>query len=51
MCEKCNWFSKIFGCKCSCQKKDEAAPAVTPTPVDNETKPAAAQPDSAEKIQ
>ncbi|MFA5023740.1 MAG: hypothetical protein WC523_02160 [Patescibacteria group bacterium] len=51
----CNWFSKLFGCKCCCKKGEacchkDGAPA-NPTPMNNEAKPDNPQEGNAEKPQ
>lgn len=39
MCKACNWFTKLFGCKCPCCKKDEATQPTGSAPMNNESQP------------
>jgi len=39
MCKACSWFTKLFGCKCPCCKKDEACQPITGAPASTESQP------------
>ena len=39
MCKACNWFTKLFGCKCSCCKKETANQPTGSAPTNNESQP------------
>lgn len=47
----CNWFKKIFGCKCECQKHQEEAAMTTPQEAKTESSPVSSQTENFEKIQ
>jgi len=48
----CNWLSKLFGCKCQCEKETEMASAPKPeAPVSGNVVPTAGQPENVEKNQ
>jgi len=51
----CNWFKKMFGGKCCCQKHEEAAPETGSAPINMENNqagaPEAGQPENVAKPQ
>ena len=50
----CNWFKKMFGGKCCCQKHDETAQEASPAPMNmeaNQAKPEVGQSENVEKPQ
>lgn len=47
----CNWFKKIFGCKCECQKNQEEVTKTTPQEIKKESSQVNSQTDNSARIQ
>jgi hypothetical protein len=47
----CNWFMKMFGCKCNCQKAPEHNSPAAPTAAQPQSAPNASQPGNPENKQ
>ncbi|MFA5109075.1 MAG: hypothetical protein WC458_00820 [Patescibacteria group bacterium] len=45
----CNWFQKLFGCKCQCDSHDGCCKKDGATPVGGEAKPTTAGSENVEK--